>query len=189
MPTHYTVNVTIENGAEEGALQFGVNVNGTIERTANVALGTNASVELRLPQAGWAFMGWWDGNDTISRANPFNYTGQANITLVALMKPWRPCSEADETPDFFSNPLPGNFDHYNPELDPVVVTNVEVVVENGQIVVSESYGLDVTLFDVNGRVLATKSDATQPVRFDVPVSGSYMVKVANLVTRKVVVIR
>ena len=70
-----------------------------------------------------------------------------------------------------------------------MVTNVEVVVENGQIVVSESYGLDVTLFDVNGRVLATKSDATQPVRFDVPVSGSYMVKVANLVTRKVVVIR
>lgn len=189
VPTHYTVNVTIENGAEEGALQFGVNVNGTIERTANVALGTNASVELRLPQAGWAFLGWWDGNDTISRANPFNYTGQANINLVALMKPWRPCSEADETPDFFSNPLPGNFDHYNPELDPVVVTNVEVSVENGQVVVRETGGLEVNLFDVNGRLLATQSDATQPVRFDVPASGSYMVRVGNLVTRKVVVIR
>ena len=47
----------------------------------------------------------------------------------------------------------------------------------------------VTLYDVNGRVLATKQDDYAPLRFDTPVSGTYMIKVGNLPSRKVVVVR
>lgn len=188
VPTHYTVNVTIEEGAIDAALQFGVNLNGSIERTANIPFGTNASVELRLPQAGWAFLGWWDGNDTISTDNPFNYTGQADVNLVALMKPWRPCAEADEDPEFYT-PAPSVFDHFIPDLTPVIVSDVNVYVESKQIVVENAAGAEIKLYDVNGRLLATKVENSDAVRFDVPVSGSYMVKIADLLTRKVVVIR
>lgn len=192
IPNDFTVNVTIEQGAIDGATQFGVKNGNNIDRTATIAFGATATVVLNQPQAGWTFMGWWNGTDTVSTDNPYVFSspartsGENSITLTALMQPWRDCS--DGTSEYYA-PRPSNFDHYTPELDPVVVTNVEVSVENGQVVVRETGGLEVNLFDVNGRLLATQSDATQPVRFDVPASGSYMVRVGNLVTRKVVVIR
>ncbi|MBR1550176.1 MAG: leucine-rich repeat domain-containing protein [Bacteroidales bacterium] len=193
IPDEFTINVTLDQNAVDGSTQFGVKNGNSIERTATVPFGSTASIVLNQPQAGWAFIGWWDGTRMVSTTNPYSYTcpssasGQSSITLVAIMKPWSDCSGDDEVNDFA--PQPFNFDHFNPELDPVVVTNVEVSVENGQVVVRESAGLEVNLFDVNGRLLATQSDATQPVRFDVPASGSYMVRVGNIVTRKVVVIR
>lgn len=193
IPVNFTVNVTIEEGAIDAATQFGVKNGNNIDRTASVAFGATATVVLNQPQAGWAFMGWWDGNDTISTDNPFVYTcpdvtsGETTITLTALMQPWRDCS-GEEDPEFYA-PSPSIFDYHGREIDNVVVSNVNVTVEQGQIVVSESAGIEVKLFDINGRLLATQADPSQPVRFDVPASGSYMVKVGDLLTRKVVVIR
>ena len=45
------------------------------------------------------------------------------------------------------------------------------------------------LYDVTGRVLATKQDYGTEIRFDVPASGTYMIKIGNHAARKVVVIR
>lgn len=50
-------------------------------------------------------------------------------------------------------------------------------------------GNEVWLFDMNGRILATKRDYGTPIRFDAPVSGTYLIKVGNYPARKVVVIR
>ena len=67
--------------------------------------------------------------------------------------------------------------------------NAKVYSNRGQVVVEGANGNMVTLYDVNGRVLATKQDNNMPLRFDAPVSGTYMIKIGNYPARKVVVIR
>ncbi len=67
--------------------------------------------------------------------------------------------------------------------------NAKVYSSNGQVVVEGAEGNMVTLYDVNGRVLATKQDDFTPLRFDAPVSGTYMIKIGAYPARKVVVIR
>ena len=71
----------------------------------------------------------------------------------------------------------------------VDVLNAKVYSSQGQIVVEGADGNMVTLYDVNGRVLATKHDNDIPLSFDVPATGTYMIKIGNYPARKVVVIR
>ncbi|MBQ3788769.1 MAG: hypothetical protein II849_08215 [Bacteroidales bacterium] len=47
----------------------------------------------------------------------------------------------------------------------------------------------VTLLDINGRTLATKQDYDAPLRFDVPATGTYMVKIGRHAARKIVVVK
>ena len=69
------------------------------------------------------------------------------------------------------------------------VLNVNIYASQGQIVVEGAEGNPVTIFDINGRVLATKQDYDIPLRFDIPVAGTYMIKIGNHPARKVVVIQ
>lgn len=191
VPDHYNVTVDIEAGASNGALQFGVEVNGEYLHYAQIPNGQNATVKLNLPQDGWAFMGWWNGTDTI-HANPYTYTAGTDITLIALMKEWQPCDGSGINGNFdFSSSVPrgDNFEYRFPALDDVTVSNVNIYVNQHQIVVEEANGVEVKLFDVNGRLLSTLKDNVMPLRIDVPASGSYMVQVGNLLTKKVVVIK
>ncbi|MBQ7280467.1 MAG: T9SS type A sorting domain-containing protein [Bacteroidales bacterium] len=55
--------------------------------------------------------------------------------------------------------------------------------------VEGSEGQPVVLYDLQGRVLATRRDTYLPIRFDVPASGVYMVKIADYAAKKVTVIR
>ena len=74
-------------------------------------------------------------------------------------------------------------------LDEVETINVKVYTSNGQIVVDGADGNQVWLFDVNGRLVATKRDNHLPLRFDIPSSGAYLVKIGNYHSHKVVVIK
>ena len=67
--------------------------------------------------------------------------------------------------------------------------NAKVYQRDGQIVVEGADGNTVWLYDVNGRVLATKQDDYSSLHFDVPASGTYMIKIGNHPARKVVVLR
>ena len=67
--------------------------------------------------------------------------------------------------------------------------NAKVYSSRGQIVVEGADGNTVTFFDLSGRVLATKQDYGTAIRFDIPASGTYMIKIGNHTARKVVVIR
>jgi len=71
----------------------------------------------------------------------------------------------------------------------VEVTHARIYASNGQIVVDGTNGNAVWLYDINGRVLATRQDGYSPLHFDVPVSGAYLVKIGNHPARKVVVMR
>lgn len=74
-------------------------------------------------------------------------------------------------------------------VDDVEPINAKVYSSNGQIVIERADGNTVTLYDLNGRYLATKQDNGTAMRFDVPTSGTYMIKIGNHSARKVVVIR
>lgn len=60
---------------------------------------------------------------------------------------------------------------------------------NGSVYNVGSNGNTVMFYDVNGCILATKRGEYAPLRFDAPVSGTYMIKIGNHPARKVVVVR
>ena len=71
----------------------------------------------------------------------------------------------------------------------VDMLNAKVYSSQGQVVVEGAEGHPVTLIDAVGRRLATKRDEYMPVRFDVPASGTYLVKIGDYPARRVVVVR
>ncbi len=71
----------------------------------------------------------------------------------------------------------------------VEAMNAKVDSSQGQVVIEGAEGHPVTLYDAVGRQLATKRDEYMPVRFDVPSSGTYLVKIGAFAARRVVVIR
>ena len=56
-------------------------------------------------------------------------------------------------------------------------------------VVEGADGRVVTLYDVNGHMLATKQDNDVLLRFEVPASGTYVIKVGHYPAKKIVVVR
>ena len=74
-------------------------------------------------------------------------------------------------------------------IDGADAMNAKVYTSQRQIVVEGADGNMVTLYDVTGSVLATKQDDYSLLRFDTPVSGTYMIKIGAYPARKVVVIR
>lgn len=74
-------------------------------------------------------------------------------------------------------------------IDGVDALNTMVYSSRGQIVIEGANGNHVTLYDINGRVLAAKQDEYAPLRFQAPASGTYLIKIGNYPARKVVVIR
>jgi hypothetical protein len=74
-------------------------------------------------------------------------------------------------------------------IDGVDGINAKVYSNRGQVVVEGADDNMVTLYDVTGRILASKQDYGKPLHFDIPASGTYMIKIGNYPARKVVVIR
>ena len=74
-------------------------------------------------------------------------------------------------------------------IDGVDARAAKVYSSVGQIVVDGANGDMVVLYDVNGRMLATKRDDYAPLRFDVPASGSYLIRIGSKPARRVVVVR
>ena len=81
------------------------------------------------------------------------------------------------------------FEANNAGIDDADAINEKVYYNNGVIVVEGANGNIVTLYDVTGRMLISKQDVHTPLRFDVPASGTYMIKIGNYPARKIVVIR
>lgn len=74
-------------------------------------------------------------------------------------------------------------------IDGVETVDAKIYLHRGQIVVEGAEGNRVWLYDLSGRLLATRQDNGAPLRFDVPASGTYMVKIGNFAARKIVVIK
>lgn len=215
IPEHLTLSVAMEQGAEQKGTpairnsyeieiaEQPVTVYAFVSETAIDPEVEQYTLVLNEPQAEWAFMGWANENgDTLSTENPFTLQyGQTtfgnvenaldwgrNVTIFALMNQLPECPNSDfdfTNPNFF-----GRYDFRGRDIDDNdVVSNVEISTRNGQIIVSEANGVEVSLYDVNGRLLETKVDNAQTIYFEVPVTGSYMLKIGDLMIKKIVVVR
>lgn len=74
-------------------------------------------------------------------------------------------------------------------MDGVDAINVKIYSSHGQIVVEGAENNTVWLYDANGRMLATKQEDYSALQFDVPASGTYLVKIGKHLAKKIVVIR
>ncbi len=74
-------------------------------------------------------------------------------------------------------------------IEETVEEGAKIYQSNGQIVVESAEGSRVMVYDVYGRVLATKRDDGGLLRFDAPAAGVYLVRVGDAPARKVAVVR
>lgn len=111
---------------------------------------------------GFHFDHWNNG----STDNPLTFTVTSDTSIVAYF-----VSGVDSTES----------------IDGVDMLNAKVYSNKGQIVVEGADDKMVTFYDISGRCLATKQDYGTAIRFDVPATGTYMIKIGNHAARKVVV--
>lgn len=118
---------------------------------------------LAVANEGYRFAHWSDGNTNAQRT----IVVTSDITLTAYF-------EVDDGTE---------------NIDDVDGINAKVMVVDGRIVVTDTDGLTVTLYDAAGRQLAMRHNEGTPMQFDVPASGTYLVKVGNAPARRIVVVR
>lgn len=134
---------------------------GNVSGGGDFEYGTPATLTATA-YSGYRFVCWSNGDTH----NPYTFAVLQDTSLTALFE-----NESQEG------------------IGDVEAVNAKVYSHSGQIVVEGAEGHAVTLYDINGRLLATRQEEFAPLHFDVPASGTYMLRIGNLPARKVVVIR
>lgn len=112
------------------------------------------------PHNGYHFERWSDNNTQ----NPRNITVNSNITLTA----------------YFAA---------NAGIDDIDDAGIIVYAKDYQIHIDEAIGKEVSVYTIDGRVIASLPKATEHVAIPVTNTGVYIVKIGNYPARRVVVIR
>ena len=133
---------------------------GRISGTGSYNNGHVATLHAEAPQ-GYHFARWNDGNTD----NPRQITVSSDTILIAT------------------------FEEGTEGIDNVDGNAANVTAADGRIVVTDANGHTVTLYDAAGRQLAVRRNEGSPVHFDVPASGTYLVKVGSAPARRIVVVR
>lgn len=195
-------------GTRQFAVTTHVSPAGTASTEGDGYYYTDDEVTLRVvePQAGWAFMGWSiNGTDVDYTNDPYVFNITSDVELTAIMQQMRDTiwvvrvvnAPGDTTTTYYTSnprssfaPAPSGMMPYNGgNIEIIEVMDAKIYSAMGQIVVEDAGGEMVTVYDVNGRILSRKQDTTGKLYFDVPITGTYMVKIGELITRKVVVMR
>ena len=113
---------------------------------------------------GYHFSHWSDGNTD----NPRRIVVQQDTTILAYF-----ASDNGE----------------DEGIEETAEEGVKLYQRNGQIVVEGAEGNRVAVYDVCGRLLATKRDDGGLLRFDVPATGVYLVRIGDAPARKVMAVR
>ena len=147
------------------AITITLTVNSNDDMMGSVSGGGwfEAHTELTLqaiPNNGYRFVRW---NDNVTD-NPRTVTPFSDTTFTAYFA-------ADE----------------NAGIDGVETLNAMIYTSNGQIVVDGTERNTVWLYDATGRLLSTKQNDYSLLRFSVPTSGTYFVKIGKRPAQKVVV--
>ena len=139
---------------------------GTVTGAGDYVEGSNVRL-VAMPATHYEFYAWLDNNtgDTVGRESVYAI---ANIDRDYFL-----------TAIFVAST----------GIDDVDMDNVTIYSNDNVIVVRGAEGKQVTLFDVNGRMLSREARAAENVEFRVNNSGVYLVKVANAAAKRVVVIR
>lgn len=136
---------------------------GTVSGGGNYAYGSAATITAETPFSGWVFSHWSDG----ATYNPYTFAVLQDTVMAAYF-----VREGSQN-----------------GVDGVDTMSAKIYVNNGQIVVEGAEGNPVYLYDVVGRLLATRRETVQEVLLDVPASGAYLVKIGDAPARRIVVRR
>ena len=136
---------------------------GTVSGGGNYTYGSAATIAAETPFSGWVFSHWSDG----ATYNPYTFAVLQDTVMTAYF-----VREGSQN-----------------GVDGVDTMSAKIYVNNGQIVVEGAEGNPVYLYDVVGRLLATRRETMQEVLLDVPASGAYLVKIGDAPALRVVVRR
>lgn len=141
---------------------------GSIEVISEPTCNNPQAELLATANEGYHFEGWsiTPGYQNIVTDNPLTITVIEDISIVAYF-----------TPDSTEG------------IEGVVALDAKVYINNGQIVVEGAEGNTVGLYDAVGHLLATRQGDYSALRFDVPATGTYLIKVGSHPARRVVVVR
>lgn len=186
---------------------------GTFTGSGNYQYGAAATVEA-IQYSGYRFTHWSDG----ATYNPYTFAVLDDMTLTAFFvadgEPWQDTVVVYDTAyitlhdttyisvhdTIWLTPTDTLWLHdtiiihdtiyiSHEGIDNVDEINAKVYTNHCQIVVEGADGNQVILYDMKGRILASKQDEYVPLRFNVPNSGTYLIKIGNHSARKIVVIR
>ena len=130
---------------------------GVVTGGGTYAQGTTITIGA-IPNTGYHFERWSDNN----AQNPRNITVNADIELTA----------------YFA---------VNFGIDDTGASEIIVYSKDKQIYIKEAMGKDVSVFNVDGRLIATTSNVENFLTIPVPVTGVYFVKVGDYFVKKVIV--
>ena len=158
--------VTVANNSN-----YGIAVGG-----GNYYNGETATL-FAVPKAYHYFVHWQDGN----AENPRTVTVSSDSIFTATFAVVDTLGTIHDTIYIHDTVYVG--------IDGVDALYAKMYSNGGQIVVEGAEQNTVTLLDINGRVLATKQDCGAPLRFDVPATGTYLIKIGRHAARKIVVMK
>ena len=175
------------NFVEDPAFQFEVasadETMGSVSVLTQPTCSAPTAVFNAIPNSGYCFDHWSDGNTE----NPRSLIVTSDTNIAAYFA----AATSDTVYIYVHDTVYIHDTIYitSEGIGDVEAISAKIYQRDGQIVVEGANGNTVVFYDVNGRMLATKRDEYAPLRFDAPVSGTYMIKIGNHPARKVVVVR
>ena len=155
--------------APEGSQMYTVTVvanNSTLGTvTGGGAYTAGSTVTLTAtPATGCSFQAWVINGDTIT-TNPYSFTITGNVTAMAI------------------------FVAGSNGIDDANMANVNVYSADSRIIVKGAEGQDINVYDLNGRMVSSKSNAAGVAEFRMAHTGVYLIKVGNAPAKRVLVVR
>ena len=198
-PYYRVMDYSLRLRAEFTPAQYTVTVQSNGGGTVNVGSGGNntgsfnylsSAYVYATPSTGYRFVMWCDSNDFASRY----ITVRGDTTLTAIFAPIASLRDTIYDTVYVHDTITIYdtiviHDTIVVGVDGIGTINARIYQHNGQVVVEGANGNTVTLYDINGRMLATKQDYDLPLSFAVPATGTYMIKIGEYPARRVVVIR
>ena len=161
---NYTVTVYVVN------TDYEMNVGGTVRGAGRYAAGSEATLTA-IPDEGYVFQGWYTFSvtemtaDLLESSDTYTVTVDSNIVIAALF------ARADG-------------------IDAAEAANVAIVAivaREGGVVVRGAAQMTVNVYDVAGRMVGHVAVASDEQFIRLPQTGVYLVKVAGLPARRVLV--
>ena len=116
------------------------------------------------PAEGYNFVAWVINGDTVTN-NPYTFAITSNVTAMAIFEASTGINDAD------------------------MANSINVYSTDSRIIVNGAEGQDIYVYDLNGRMMGSKSNASGVAEFRMAHTGVYLVKVGNAQAQRVLVIR
>lgn len=139
---------------------------GTVNSTASGSVAENTEVTATAtPNPNYIFVNWTDATGSeVSTSASYTFTVTADITIIANFAPEVGINDID-------------------------ASSILIYATNNTINVRGAEGRDLYVYDMNGRCIYQNANANETESISMPASGIYLVKVSNILFKKVVIVK